>query len=71
MWSVKEHWVAKILLANLDIFLHENNRNYNYYRFSYKFAFIQVGSFLADQKQESGFEQVADLVTRSISVVCL
>ena len=55
----------------LEIFLHENNCNYNYYRFSYKFAFIQVESFLADQKQESDFEQVADLVTRYISVFCL
>ena len=68
---MKKHCVAKVLLANLDIFLHENNRNHNYYRFSYKFGFIQVVSFLADQKQESGFEQVADLVTKNISLFCL
>ena len=35
-WSVKKHCVVKVLQ---DI-LHENNRNCNSYRFSYKFAFI-------------------------------
>ena len=28
-------------------------------------------SFLTNQKQESGFQQVGDLVTRNISVFCL
>ena len=41
-----------------DIFLHENNRNYNSYRFIYKFTFILFLSFLTNQKYESGFQQV-------------
>ena len=63
--------LAKILLAIWDIFLNENNRNYNSYRFSYKFAFILFFSFLTNQKQESGFQQVGGLVTTNISVFCL
>ena len=51
------------------MFLHENNRNYNSYRFSYKFAFIIFLSFLTNQKQESDFQQVSGLVTRNIRVV--
>ena len=38
----------------------------NSYRFSYKFAFILFLSFLTNQKQESGFQQVGGLVTRNI-----
>ena len=38
--------------------LHENNRNYNSYRFSCKLAFILFLSFLTNQKQESSFQQV-------------
>ena len=68
---MKKHCVAKVLLAIWEIFLHENNRNYNSYRFSYKFAFILFLSFLTNQKQESGFQQVGGLVTRNISVFCL
>ena len=63
--------VAKILLAIWDIFLHENNCNYNSYRFTYKFDFILFLPFFTNQKQESGFEQVGGLVTRNISVFCL
>ena len=37
-WSVKKHCVAKVLLAIWETFLHENNRNYNSYKFSYKFS---------------------------------
>ena len=69
-WSVKKHCVAKVLLAIWEIFLHENNCNYNSYRFSYKFAFIFFLSFIANQKQESGFQQVCGLVMRRISVFC-
>ena len=39
-----------VLLAISQIFLHENNRNYISYRFSYKFAFIVFLFFLAVQK---------------------
>ena len=46
--------------------------NYNNsYTFSYKSAFILFLSFLTNQKQESGFQQVDGLVTRNISVFCL
>ena len=48
----------------------KNNCNYNSYRFSYKFAFIFFLSFIANQKQESGFQQVCGLVMRRISVFC-
>ena len=64
-WSVKKNCVA-ILLAIWERFLHENNRNYISYRFSYKFTFILFKSFLTSQKQESGFQQVGGLTTRNI-----
>ena len=70
-WSVKTHCAAKVLLVIWDIFLHENNCNYNSYRFSYKVALILFLSFLANQKQESGFQQVGGVVTRNISVFYL
>ena len=70
-WSVKKNCVPKVLLAIWDIFLHENNRNYNSYRFSYELALIVLLSFLTNQKQESGFRQVGGLVTRNISVFYL
>ena len=63
--------LLKVLLAIWEIFLHENNRNYNSYRFSYEFAFVLFLSFLSNQKQESGFQQVSGLVTRNVSVFCL
>ena len=63
-WSVKKHCVAKVLLEVSQIFLHENNRNYNLYRFSCKFAFILFLSFLINLKQESSFQEVGSLVTR-------
>ena len=68
MWSVKKHCVAKVLPVIWGKYLHENNHNYNSYRFSYKFAFILFSSFLTDQKQESGFQQVGGLVTKNIYV---
>ena len=42
--------VSKVLLEIWDIFLHENNRNYNCYRFSYKFVFLIFLSFLRNPK---------------------
>ena len=65
---MKKHFVAKALLAIWEIFLHENNRNYNSYICSYKFVFILSFSFLTNQKEESGFQQVDGQVTRNISV---
>ena len=53
------------------MFLHEDNRTCNQYRFSYKFAFILFLSFLTIQKQKSGFQQVGDLVTKIIAVLYL
>ena len=69
---MKKDCVGKVLLAIWEMFLHENNRDYNPYKFSYKFAFILFLSFLTNQKQESGFQQVGSLVTtRNISGFCL
>ena len=68
---MKKQCVEKILLAISEIFLHENNRNYNSYRFGHKFAFVFFLSFLTNQKQESGFQQVGGLVTRNIFAICL
>ena len=63
--------LARILQEILERFLYENNRNYNSYKISYKFDFIPVLSFRRNQKQESNFQQVGDLVTRNISDFCL
>ena len=54
-----------------EIFLHENNCNYNSYKFSYKFAFIPFLFFLWNQKQKSSFQHVGGLVTRDISAFYL
>ena len=62
---------AKVLLTIWDIFLRENNCNYNSYEFSCKLDFILFLSFLANQKQKSDFQQGGALVTRNISVFCL
>ena len=63
----KKHYVAKVLLAISEIFLQENNNNYNSNRFSYKFAFIFFLPFLTNQKQK----QVGDVVTKNIFVFFL
>ena len=49
-WSLKKHCVAKILQGIKERFLYENNRNYNSYSFSYKFALIPVIVFLEKAK---------------------
>ena len=53
-----------------ETFLDKNNRNYDSYKFSYKFAFILFLSFLTNQKQGYGLQQVGGLVMRNISVFC-
>ena len=65
-WSVKKPCVAKVLLAISEIFLHENNRDYNSYRFNYKFALIIFLFLLTNQRQKSGFQQIDGLVTKNI-----
>ena len=64
-WSVKSS-VAKILLAIWEMLLLENSCHCNSYRFIYKSAFILFFSFLADQKEESGFQQVGGMTARNI-----
>ena len=64
---MKKHCVTKILQGILERFLYENDRNYNSYKFSYKFDLIPVLLFRKNQKQVSKFQQVGDLVTRNIS----
>ena len=49
-WLMKKHCVAKILLAIWEIFLHENNRNCNSCKCSYKFAFIHFLSLQTKNK---------------------
>ena len=54
-----------------ETFLYENNHNYNSYKFSYKFTFIPFLFLHRSQKQESNFQQVRGLVTRSKYLFCL
>ena len=68
---IREKTLANVLLAILELFLHENNQNYNFKRFIDKFAFILHLSFLTDQKQDSDFQQVDGLLTRNITDLCL
>ena len=63
--------LKKQILAMWKIFLHENNRNYNSYKFSYKFAFAPFLSFLRNQKQESKCQQVVGLASKKISTFWL
>ena len=70
MWSVKKHCIIKVLLAIWEISLHENIVNFNSNRFSNKFAFIFFLFFPANQKEESGLQQVGGRVTRNISAFC-
>ena len=65
-WKI--HCVAKILYWICDRFLYENNRNYNCYKFIYKFAFIPFLPFFKNQTQESNSRQVGDLVTFKVFV---
>ena len=65
---MKKHYVAKILQGIWEGFLFEHNRNYNSCKFSYKSAFIPCLYLRRNQKQESNFQQVGDLVTRNTSV---
>ena len=59
---------SKGFTSNLRDIFPWNNRNYDSYRFSYKFGFIPFFSFLPNLKQESESQQVAGLVTRNIYV---
>ena len=63
---MEKHCVAKVLLAISEMFLHENNRSYNFYRFRYKFVFILFLSFLTNQKQKSSFQHVTGPVTTNV-----
>ena len=67
----EKHCVAKVLQWVWEILLYENKRNYNSYKFSWKFAFIPFLSFRRNQKQESNFQQVEGLITRKIPCFCL
>ena len=40
------------------MFLHENNRNYNFYRFSDKFAFPLFSSFITSQNKNQVFNKL-------------
>ena len=64
-WPVKKYCAGKILQGISERFLYENDRDYNSYKFSYKFTFIPFLSIHRNQKQGSNFQQVDDLVTRN------
>ena len=64
---MRKHCLAIASLAVWKIPSHKNNLNYDSYVFSYNFAFIPFLSFLRNQKQESKFQQVCNLITRNIS----
>ena len=73
LWS-SDQWkntVVKVLLAFWETFLNENNSTYDSYRFSYKFNFVLILSFLTSQKEESSFQKVGGLVMRNVFVFCL
>ena len=53
------------------ICLHENDRNNNSYKSSYKFTFIPFLPFHRNKKQMSNFQQVGVLVTRNSFPFCL
>ena len=57
---------SKGLLTVWEVFLYENNPNYNSYNLVTN---LLLSSFLTNQKQESGFQQVCGLVMRNISVL--
>ena len=67
-WPVEKHSAAKFLKGISDRFSYENNRDYDFYKFSYKFAFISFLSSGINQTEESSFQQLGGLVTRNISV---
>ena len=67
---MKKHCVAKILKGIWERFLYENRRNYNSYKFSYKFTLIPFLSCHRNQKQKSNFQQVGGLVTSNSFAFC-
>ena len=68
---VTEKTLENVLLAIWELFLHENNQNYNSNIFINKFTIILLFPFLRNQEQESDFQQVGGLVTRNITDFCL
>ena len=59
-WSMKNHRLAKDLLAVSEIFLHENNHNCNSFRFSYKFIGILFCPFLENKNNNQVFSKLVD-----------
>ena len=72
-WVSSDQWktvCSKDFKRNLrEIFMIIMVASYNSYKFNYRFAFIPFLSFRRNQKQESNFQQVGDLLTRSISLL--
>ena len=67
--SAKKHRLAKIFQGIWESYLLENNRNYNFYRFSVKFYLIPIFPFRINQKRESYFRQVCGLAMKHIFVL--
>ena len=53
----KKHCVAKVLLPIWEIFLHENNRNYNSYKFSTKLLLSSFCRFLQTKNKNHDFSK--------------
>ena len=68
-WLLKRHCIAKNLLTTSKTFLYETNFNYTSYTFSYQSAFIPILSLRRNRKQESNFQKLSGLVTKTISVL--
>ena len=62
---------SKDFTSNFRDILYGDGCNYNSYRFDYKFTFILFLVLITNQNQESGFQQVGVLETRSVSPFCL
>ena len=68
---ISEKTCSKDFTRNLRETFIENNHKSNYYKFSYKFAYIPVLPFRRNQKQKLNFQEVGDLVMRNTSAFCL
>ena len=62
----------KIIVQGIwEAFLYENNRNYDFCKFNYKFAVIPFLSFRKNQNQESNLQKVGGVVRRNVSALYL
>ena len=63
--------ISEKILSSKEAFLFESKCNYNFCKFSYKFACIPLFSFRKNQQQELIFQQVSGLVTKEKYFFCI